>query len=388
MDSARAASTRLGLALPIAFTPTIPYVLYPVLADGFLTLVVGSAALASLAALSLDVSQQERPLLASLALIPALYVLVLSYPFLLIPGVLVWVTSLGPVTLGSWRRSRLSTLSLGLLALLMTGYLGRWAYPMFSSSAALFGSVIARDEGLVLVALVASLIAFLVGSGKLSLTVSAIGSGTLATAFLIERVPGNEIPGYSYYATKVIIGGAAVVTVLLPALVLSVVAPRLVNSLGSRKYRSNRAAVAMASLLIGLLPIALARSIDRTPSIQRLVWTGWSVPSPISISTALGSWGQEPTAFFRYSENESGWLTAEDRLMNFWMPAFWSGYEGAYTQLWTWVYFVHASPDPSIACEAVRGGITKIITRDSQLRRDIQAICPDLGSSVSIEVRV
>lgn len=385
---ARAAlAASAGAAPALALIPAVPYVLFPSLADGFLTLVVGSSALAALSALHMSATAEGRSWAGVLRLLPAAYVLVLSYPFLLIPALLVVYLPVIPIATETWRRSRLSTISAGVLVLLAAGYTARWLYPTFASSASLFGAVLPRDTGVVVLVLLVSSALLVLRTGETAAVLTALSAGTLITVFLIERVPGNEPAGNSYYSTKVIIGGVAALMVLMPAMLTSALLP-LAKSLGGPRNAS-RYLVQLAAgvLLTSLIPLGVARAVDSTPLVQRLMWTGWSQPTPVAAVTAMSSWGAEPTAFFRYTPSENGWVTPEDRLMNFWMPAFWSGYEGPYTPLWTWVYFTHASSDTFVACEVIRGGITKIITRDSGLRVNIQTECPEVGDLVSIEVR-
>lgn len=376
-----------GAAPALALIPAVPYVLFPNLADGFVTLVVGSSALAALGAIHMSAAGVGRSWVAVLRLLPAVYVLVLSYPFLVVPGLLIVCLPAIPIALQMWRRSRLSTVSAGVLVLLVAAYSARWLYPTFASSATLFGAALPRNIGVVVLVLLFSSALLLLRPDETAAVVAALSVGTITTVALIERVPGNELAGYSYYSTKVIIGGVAALMVLMPAMLITAVLP-LANSLLARRTTSRALAQLTAGVLLtSLIPLGIARAVDSTPLVQRIVWTGWSTPTPVSVVAAMSSWGSEPTAFFRYTPGEDGWVTPEDRLMNFWMPAFWSGFDGPYTPLWTWVYFTHASSETPVACEVIQGGITKIITRDSGLRLNIQTECPDLGNLVSIEVR-
>ena len=377
---------KIGIAVPVSLVPLTSYVVYPILADGFVTLTFGIACLAVVVTVSALYSGASLTFSGVVYQIAGLYLVAISYPFLVVAGLGAIVGSFVRPILGWWRQDRLATFAGCALFVVFAGYGGRLLYPQFATSAALVGSFIPRNLSVAVCCLMVSLIAIVWRRSDIGIVLVGLFAGGYLSVFLIERVPGNELVGYSYYSTKVILAVALISLLFLPPILISLVVHQTREFEKSMVRR--KSAVALAAGLIGIVPLSLARVADPTTSVQRLVWQGWSNPSPDSASVAIDEWSNtEPTAFFRFNNSDAGWLTHEDRMMNFWMPAFWSGFEGEFTGLWNWVYLTQNSPDTQIACAAIQGGITQLITKDSMLRMDINSECPELGKSVSITVQ-
>ena len=379
-------SSVLPLAIIIGALPSVSYWLYPVLADGFFTLVVGAMLLVTTGAISISVAHDSTTRSQIFIVLVGVYLVTLAYPYLIFSAAALLLVVLKSPYLAWLRRRRHEALSALLLLLLIVGYVGRLAYPKFTESAALVGSVIPRNMSIVGVMALFAVVALL-RTGRLVGFAVLVGLlGNAFTVVLIESAPGNEAAGYSYYSTKVILAGAIFGLVFVPALLVDLMETRA-QDFSKLRSRARTIRYSALSLAIGLTPLALARVADATPFVPRLVWSGWSTPSPESVVVAPDDWATEPTAYFRFTPNGEGWNVPEDRLMNFWSPAFWSGFEGPYTGLWNWVYLTHVSNETQIICEGVSGGITKVITRDSSLRLDMNTQCPDVAERVRIEVR-
>lgn len=375
----------VALSISLGAIPSVSYWLYPVLADGFFTLVVGVMLLVATTALSISVIQHPKFRIQVGSVVIGIYLVTLAYPYLAIPAAaLILIIAREPYA--DWfRRRRHEALSALLGTVLVVAYLGRMAFPKFIESAALVGSVIPRNTSIIVVVAGFALFAYLRLRGPSGFAVLAGLTGTLFTVFLVESAAGNEAPGYSYYSTKVLLAGSLLGLVFLPALLIDL--SRSDEHPNERQTSNRMNRYVLLSIVVGLMPVAVARAGDATPFVPRLVWSGWSTPSPESVATATNDWGTEPTAYFRFTPSGEDWNTAEDRLMNFWSPTFWSGFEGPYTGLWNWVYLSHVSGETQVICDGVSGGITKIITRDSGLRLDMNVQCPDVAKTARIEVR-
>jgi hypothetical protein len=129
-----------------------------------------------------------------------------------------------------------------------------------------------------------------------------------------------------------------------------------------------------------ILVTGLHLSLNRISQIRhpyQMVKNGWERPNSESISQVINSWGEGPIVYFRFAKNpETGTFPSigEDRILNFWSPAFFSPH-GSYGIFWNWAYSGLVSNDPSVLCEPTRSASVTVVTRDVLLEQQVLTAC-------------
>jgi hypothetical protein len=375
----------LGLVACAALVATNSFLLSTALRDGFFSLYFGVALLGAFLVLNvfLPVGALRVAILTAgvVAMIGAYSFIAPVLGVVLLVESFRWLATLGPP------RRRVIFLVAWSAILLVGGFVAvRRNWDAFEETASLYGGITPIDSGILWVLLALAAAFWLSGSGAARSAgftgVIAVVTG-LVVVFFIERIPANQAPGFSYYASKTIVGTAAAV------LCLSFI-PLGARADSSDPRRSARWVAAAGLIAAALVPYAIAEEASSLARPWSNIRHGWVSPDSPSIPAVVARWGEDPYLVFRYGNNmplaqRPNWF--DDRALNFWSPVTWSS-EGEWAAMYQWVYNDAISSDAAILCAPIDDGVQTIFTSDPALEGDIDTACgtPDVDVVVLPEV--
>ena len=372
------------VAIPVIVCSTSS--LGSVLADGFLSLALGSAVVSIILVISLSSWVSPRISYLVFQLI-GLYVLAAAYSFLLPPAICLCFLSF-------LRFFWFMYGSKGFLSLLFgsvfVGSIG-WKFTSannlsnFNRTTKLVGGAVRDfDFRIVWLVVVALLIWQLISFKDRRFVIAPFvvtGIGIAVTVFLIERNADFERNNFTYYSNKIML---AYMWAISPILILVVVVSidHLLENKGqwnlTKVFSIGRLLIAVILLVLGFQTLN-RKSIGENPVV--LASNGWSQPNVESVRPVIERWKSSSGYFvvWNLADNPpkvvypSVW---EDRLANFWSPAMWNGYRGeGFSTLWHWIYFEVNNYDAVQLCPALNAMPITVLTRDKTLESDVSLKC-------------
>jgi hypothetical protein len=371
------------------------YVLGHSLRDGFMSLYFGVAVLGVVFVIYY-VGSSITSYFWCVGLAASTWVLIGAYSFLLPPAlVLNGIMVLRTLKQDSHPRRRNIALLILLLSLVGTiSYGVSMFWERMLEVAAFVGSVGTVDLNYLWLFTVAGvLVAFWSKTEVRWFTVgiSCATFGTIVAVQLVEMIPGNSAPTFSYYSSKMIMGVTGALFLLVP-LGIGHLSSKLCNSRLEAMNRFGRKNFALitASGLLALLPLMMVDAQTSTRNPVSEIQEGWITPDAGTAKEVLNHWQDGPTLFFRFVDNPERVAYPSigyDRLANIWAPAFW-GSEGSWGRLWNWVYYDLTSAEAGTLCVPLNFSKFTVITRDPLLEEQVNQSCPGTQTKFLVYPRV
>jgi len=178
----------------------------------------------------------------------------------------------------------------------------------------------------------------------------------------------------SYYGTKIVVATTFIS--------VSFSVPLLFSSILAAKQLMNRLALGALICVMGLSYYGLS-SQTRLPSPIPMILKGWGYPDSREAEIAVGYWSTRNVMFVEFSKypsNADGTWRAEtqdanDRILNFWSPAFWNVDGKSYVALYNWIYSDWDPNNLSSLCPLFQSDIDVVVTRSISLEDRLRSAC-------------
>ena len=351
------------------------------LQDGFMTLYFGIAVMSTIL-FAYYVASETPTYFWTLFLGLGCWVLIGSYSFLLPPAATLAAIFLLRSIWNDKNRLRKCCIGLGVLVIAGVGLeIYEKVLPLFKKSAILPGSVAPPSLKVLTLILVLGIVAIVVFEGInrwIAIGVFLSSFTTVLTVLLIEKIPGNEIGSYSYYSSKIIWGMTSALMVSLIYWIAKLIGVFL------RKYiqdSTNRWRLTIGSFFSLLSVFSFLFLVESSASVSnpvRAISTGWISPDSTTVKEVISRWDEGPTLYFRFVDLAPRIpfpSIGQDRLANFWSPAFW-GSIGSWGDEYNWLYDEFVADDVGVICPRLRSRDFIVVTRDHNLEYDVDFSCP------------
>lgn len=357
-----------------------------VLADGFLSLALGSAVLSIIIVISLFSWVTPRFSYVPLQFI-GLYVLAASYSFLIPPAIGLCLLT---VARFSWFTFRWKGFGAFLIASIFVGGIG-WKFVIatqlsnFERTTELIGGAVRdfdfRIVWLICLALLIWQLLSFKKQGLIAVPFVALGFGVVASVYLVERSANYSRNNFTYYSNKIML---AYMWVTAPILIVAVVVS-IVSLFQNHQLKISKKLIRVAALLAAICLLIMGiqslnrKAIGKNPA--ELANVGWAHPNVETVRPVLERWNKQFGYFvvWNLADNPpyviypSIW---EDRVANFWSPAMWNGYRGdGFSTLWSWIYFEVNDHDVAQLCPALKAMPITVVTRDKTLESAVSVKC-------------
>lgn len=181
----------------------------------------------------------------------------------------------------------------------------------------------------------------------------------------------------SYYGTKVVVATTFIS--------VSFSVPLLFSSILAAKQLMKRLALGALISVMVLSHLGLS-SQTRLPSPIPMILKGWGYPDSREAEIAVGYWSTRNVMFVEFSEypsNADGTWRAEtqdanDRILNFWSPAFWNVDGKSNVALYNWIYSNWDPNNLSSLCPLFLSDIDVVVTRSISLEDRLRSACARL----------
>lgn len=369
------------------------YVLGNSLHDGFMSLYFGVAVLGAVFVIYFAASTAPNYSWC-IAIAISTWVLIGAYSFLLPPAVVLnGIIFLRAVQKDEHLVRRylvLASILLGLVGTIIYGIATFWDRVLVV--AAFSGSVATVDLFFLYFAVaITALVMFWPRSGLRWFAVGIFSASvaTIIAVELVEKIPGNIAPTFSYYSSKMIIGVSGALFLILPMLIGFICLKLCRLSLVKKSIRKSTAFVMVAALLAFLPSWFIDAQLSTRNPVSEFQ-EGWITPDAGTAKEVLTHWQDGPTLYFRFVDNPkrvSYPSIGYDRLANIWAPAFW-GSEGSWGVLWNWVYSDLTSVEARTLCVPLKFSKFIVVTRDPFLEKQVNQSCPDTQAKFVVYPRV
>lgn len=363
------------------------------LQDGFMSLYFGIAVMSSV--LFTYVIASEGPTYFwTVFLGMGCWVLIGSYSFLLLPA-----ASLAALILirSIWNdKNRIRRNCVGLAIVLVIGAAAKIyerVRPLFNKSAVLPGTVEPANLKVLTLMLALGIVAIVLFREIIrwvALGITLMSITTALTVYLVEKIPGNESSSYSYYSSKVIWGMTSVLLVSLTFWIGKLIGVFLCKYIRDSASRWRLTIGSLFSLISVFSFLFLVESSASVSNPVQEISKGWISPDGKSIEEVVGRWGRGPTLYFRFVDLAPRVpfpSTGQDRLTNFWSPAFW-GSVGSWGDEYNWLYDEFISDDVGVICPRLRSRDFTVVTRAHNLESDVDFFCPGTNTTYVVLPRL
>ena len=357
--------------------------------DGFFSLYFATALLVAGSTMILDLSSKHFTILIFITVL-----LALSFSYsLLVPA---WLAVAAPIL---WERRPLKSIGnspmkvlwpcLVVLLGMILNFFGGDIWTRYLRSVTLRGAFIPMSPKLLAFLIIAQISVSLLSAGQRSLqwkAVAYMGMATLVQYSVIEIANSTFLLNEnSYYGTKIVVSTTAV-SVMLTCLLTT---KELVQQKSSIKSSAVGLVLTALLLISGAFFLSAQTRLD---SAIPPILNGWGYPDADELQEVVSHWNGPPFLFLEYSNSpdraNGTWRQetqqANDRLLNFWSPVFWSASSESKVDTSHWIYDSWNPGDLKSMCTLIKNSIDLIVTRSHTLEDRLQSDC---GFTPTIEIK-
>jgi hypothetical protein len=212
---------------------------------------------------------------------------------------------------------------------------------------------------------------------------SFFGLATLIQYSIIEIANGSFFDAAnSYYGTKILVATSFVSVAFSVPLFFNSISQLM--SLSSKHLGRWLSLSALVCAMI--LSYYVLSSQTRLPSPIPMIVNGWGYPNSNDAQQVVSNWSNKNVMYVEFSKSPSDadgtWRAetqaANDRILNFWSPAFWNVYKKSNVGLYNWIYGQWNPTDLNSLCPLFASNIDVVVTRSMSLKSRLSTSCVQL----------